>query len=92
MTGNVTATGATLPFGVSVTWPTVNWLAGARELDAPVAAVTPVTVTVFAAVMLTVLLTAELTPVCPKAAAAPVTGAAAGGAPNPYTWPSRVPT
>ena len=62
------------------------------EFDAPVVAATPVTVTVFAAVTLTVLLMAELTPVCPKLAVLPVTGAAAGGAPNPYTSPALVPT
>src|ERR1022692_4724266 len=84
-TGNVTGTGAALPFGVLVTWPTVNWLAGVTEFDAPVVAVTPVTVTAFAAVMLTVLLMPELTRGARKGAGVPVPGAAAGGAPNPYT-------
>ena len=61
VTGNVTGTGVLLPCLSSLTWPTVNWLAGAVALEAPVLAVTPVNVTVFVAVTETGLLVLELT-------------------------------
>src|SRR5690242_287675 len=88
VTGNVTGTGVLLPFLSSLTWPTVNWLAGAVALEAPVVAVTPVNVTVFVAVMETGVLVVELTGVWAKVAVAAWAGAAAPGAANASRCPS----
>src|SRR5215475_12119428 len=79
LTGSVTGRGLP-PAEVSVSWPTVNWLAGARELDAPVLAATWVMVTGFFAVMETSLLVVALTLVCGTVVAAACTGGADGGA------------
>ena len=80
LTGSVTGCAVAPPAGVSVSWPTLNWLAGARELDAPVLAATWVMVTAFFAVMETSLLVVALTLVCGRVVVAACTGGADGGA------------